>query len=185
MQGRGLRNLISKNPSLCIRIATIFTQSTIALNFPLFYLWQSLFHVGPEDLGLLVTCAVSGDIAIVLIYSKLTKHNALSTLFSCGMGSIGVGSILIGTATSYHQLMLGFLFEGFGSALIMPTANALMVDFSPPERKGSALSALMQCIQIGSLVGLLVAVLFADQLVGQVQGWRIFLLSMPGLLALG
>lgn len=88
-------------------------------------------------------------------------------------------TIACGQAQNFVQLVLARAGVGIGEAGCTPTSHALIADYTPKEKRASALAFYAMGTPIGSLVGLALGGYLADTL-----GWRkAFLFAgLPGLL---
>ena len=86
---------------------------------------------------------------------------------------------LCGTAQNFAMLCLFRVGVGVGEAGCTPPAHSLITDYTPREKRASALSFYSMGVPLGSLIGLAVGGLIADKF-----GWRAaFLLAgAPGLI---
>lgn len=88
-------------------------------------------------------------------------------------------TILCGRAGSYASLVVARMGVGIGEAGCTPTAHALIADYTPKEKRASALAFFSIGTPLGSLLGLAMGGVLAD-----IYGWRTaFLIAgLPGLL---
>jgi len=84
-----------------------------------------------------------------------------------------------GMAANFVQLALARIGVGIGEAGGSPPSHAIISDYFPPEKRGTALSVYSTGIFIGIFLGFLVG-----GIVGQAYGWRIamFTLGIPGII---
>lgn len=97
-------------------------------------------------------------------------------------GSLAVWSactILCGRATNFAGLVAARMGVGLGEAGCTPTAHALISDYTPREKRASALAFFSMGTPLGSLLGMALGGVIADA-----YGWRhAFLMAgLPGLL---
>jgi len=86
---------------------------------------------------------------------------------------------LCATAGNFWQLIIYRIGVGVGEAGCTPPAHSLIVDYTPKEKRASALAFYSMGTPIGSLLGLIMGGLIADA-----YGWRAAFLvaGVPGLL---
>lgn len=86
---------------------------------------------------------------------------------------------LCGVAQNFAQLLLARIGVGVGEAGCTPAAHSLIAELAPPEKRSSAMAFYALGIPIGSLLGLALGGVLADQL-----GWRMAFLvvGLPGIL---
>ncbi|WP_372073654.1 MFS transporter [Tistrella mobilis] len=86
---------------------------------------------------------------------------------------------LCGIAQNFAQLFLARVGVGVGEAGCTPASQSLITDYTSKEKRASALAFFSMGIPAGSLVGMMVGGLIADQL-----GWRasFALVGVPGII---
>lgn len=86
---------------------------------------------------------------------------------------------LCGVAQNFVQMLLSRIGVGVGEAGCTPAAHSLIADLAPAERRASAISFYSLGIPIGSLLGMVLGGLIADNF-----GWRVafFIAGLPGIL---
>jgi len=97
-------------------------------------------------------------------------------------GSLALWSactVLCGRAVNYPTLVMARMGVGLGEAGCTPTAHALIADYTPKEKRASALAFFSMGTPIGSLLGLAMGGVVADA-----YGWRAAFLvaGLPGLI---
>ncbi|MBR7619148.1 MFS transporter [Phenylobacterium sp. 20VBR1] len=87
-------------------------------------------------------------------------------------------TVLSGRAQTFPQMLVARMGVGFGEAGCNPCAHSLIADYTPKEKRASALATYSLGIPIGSLLGLVMGGLIADA-----YGWRAAFLvaGAPGL----
>lgn len=87
-------------------------------------------------------------------------------------------TVLCGRATSFPTLIAARIGVGIGEAGCTPTAHALIADYTPKEKRASALAFFAMGTPLGSLLGLAMGGVIADA-----YGWRAAFLvaGLPGL----
>jgi MFS family permease len=86
---------------------------------------------------------------------------------------------LCSVAQNFTQLVLFRVGVGIGEAGCTPPAHSLIMDYSPPEKRASAIAFYHMGVPLGSLVGLALGGVIAD-----LYGWRVAFLycGLPGVL---
>lgn len=104
-------------------------------------------------------------------------------LISAALAIWSAMTVLCGFAQNFMQLLLARIGVGVGEAGCTPAAHSLIADKAPPEKRASAMAFYAMGIPIGSLLGMVIGGVLADQV-----GWRMAFVwvGAPGiLLALG
>ena len=98
--------------------------------------------------------AFSYAAALTMIpFGMLSDRLGRRGLMVVGLAMFTVAPLLYVWVQSPMQLILVRVFHGLASAAFIPPANALVVDMSPPERRGEAIGWFTAAIMIGFIVG--------------------------------
>ena len=108
----------------------------------------------------------------------LTKR----VVFGAGVAVFLAGSMLCGAAWDYTSMIAFRVLQGLGAGVIMPTAQSLLFEVFPPEKRGLA----MGIFGLGAIMGPALGPTVGGYLVA-VLGWRsIFYINLPfALVSLG
>jgi MFS family permease len=129
--------------------------------------------------------AISG-LAFALFYTllglpiaRIADRGDRSYIISGALALWSGFTVLCGLATSFPMLVLARLGVGVGEAGGTPPAHSLIAEFTPREKRASALAVYCLGIPIGSLLGLAFGGLIADA-----YGWRAAFIAAgaPGIL---
>jgi MFS family permease len=109
--------------------------------------------------------------------ARLADRGSRRTILAAGLGAWSLLTLLSGLTTSFAQLVLARLAIGVGEAAGTPTAQALISDYFPPERRAGALAVY----SVGASVGVILSYLVGGFIL-ELWGWRgVFLaLGAPG-----
>ena len=88
-------------------------------------------------------------------------------------------TVICGMAQNFVQLFLARVGVGVGEAGCTPASQSLISDYTPREKRASAMATLSLGIPVGSLIGMAVGGIVADSM-----GWRaaFALVGVPGIL---
>jgi MFS family permease len=132
------------------------------------------------ELGLLTGFAfamfyVSMGIPIARLSDKSNRKNIIAVCLGVWSGI----TALTGLAVNYFQLIIARIGVGIGEAGCAPQSHAIISDYYPVEKRGTALSVF----SLGIYLGIFVAYL-GGGILNQNYGWRItfFSMGLPGLL---
>lgn len=100
-------------------------------------------------------------------------------IISVAVGVWSLFTVLCGFATNFLQLLLARIGVGVGEAGCSPPAHSLITDYTPKEKRASALAIYSMGIPLGSLAGMVLGGLIADA-----YGWRtaFFVAGAPGII---
>ncbi|HWI87595.1 MAG TPA: MFS transporter [Sphingomonas sp.] len=132
-----------------------------------------------RQLGLL------SGVAFALFYTtlglpiaRLAERRSRVGVIALSLAFWSVMTVLCGLARSMPQLVVARLGVGIGEAGYSPTAQSIIADLVPPERRATALSLFSLGIPLGMLIGAVAGGWLAQSL-----GWRLAFiwLGLPGL----
>lgn len=114
--------------------------------------------------------------AIALVpFGKIADIYGRKRVFTCGIVTFTLSSLLAGLSISAPMLILFRIFQGFGSAMIFATGIAILTSVFPDEERGKVLGINVAAVYIGLSLGP-----FLGGLLTQHLTWRsIFLVNVP------
>lgn len=123
--------------------------------------------VGIDSAGLLVTAyALSYGIGSPLM-AAFTGHFRRERMVVWAIGGFGVANLLCAIAPSYPFLIAARVLAGIAAALYTPSAYALAVSLTTPERRGRALSTVLMGISSATVLGVPIGTA-----IGHALGWH-------------
>lgn len=140
-----------------------------------------------HDLGLADwQLGVMTGLAFALFYTvlgipiaRLAERGNRPLIIACAVGAWSGFTVLCGFAQNFVQLVLARVGVGVGEAGCTPPAHSLITDYTPREKRASALAFYALGTPIGGLIGMAMGGLIADA-----WGWRAAFLvaGAPGVL---
>jgi len=111
--------------------------------------------------------------------ARLADRGNRSVVITAAVGTWSLFTALSGFVTSYVQLLVARMFVGMGAAGGGPPSQSLICDYTPKEKRASALAFYTIGMPMGSLAGLALGGLIAQE-----YGWRAAFIAagVPGLL---
>lgn len=99
-------------------------------------------------------------------------------IISTAVGVWSFFTVICGFAQQFWHLVLARIGVGVGEAGCTPPAHSLIMDYTPPEKRSSALAFYGMGVPLGSLLGMAFGGIVADA-----YGWRVafFIAGAPGL----
>lgn len=138
------------------------------------------FQVSDANLGLLSGFAFTLFYACFgLPFARWADRGHRPTIVTVALVAWSVMTVFCGVAQTFWQLVLARVGVGAGEAGAQPTAQSLIADYFPPERRASALAIFIAAGAGGSALGFGVGGYLASE-----YGWRTAFLAggVPGLL---
>ena len=110
--------------------------------------------------------------------ARLAERFSRPWIIAASMALWSGFTVLSGRAQTFPQMLIARMGVGFGEAGCNPCAHSLIADYTPKEKRASALATYSLGIPIGTLLGLVMGGLIADA-----YGWRtaFFVAGAPGL----
>jgi predicted MFS family arabinose efflux permease len=170
-----------------VRYAFLLAVGTFALGVNA-YVMAGLLPVISEDLD--VTLATAGQLVTVFTLCYAIAGPVFATVFSGKSTKVILAGALVvfilanvlgAVASSLPVLMVTRAIVGVGAGLYSPVASAAAVALAPPDRSGRALAIVLGGLSTGTVIGVPIGLLLAQQ-----AGWRgtLWLVSGLGVVAL-
>ncbi len=111
--------------------------------------------------------------------ARLAERADRVKIISVAVGVWSACTVACGMAGNFIQLLLARIGVGVGEAGCTPPAHSLISDYTPAEKRASAIAFYSMGIPLGSLAGMALGGIIADA-----YGWRIafFVAGAPGVL---
>lgn len=111
--------------------------------------------------------------------ARMAEHKNRPLIIAGALTAWSGFTALCGTAQNFVQLCLYRVGVGVGEAGCTPPAHSLIADYTPKEKRASALAFYSMGVPLGSLLGLAMGGIVADA-----YGWRVafFVAGLPGIL---
>ncbi|MEH6610132.1 MAG: MFS transporter [Halioglobus sp.] len=180
------QNLTSRTPLLGSRYALFMLTLVYAFNFVDRQILVILQEPIKQDMGLSdVQLGLLSGFSFALVYitagipiaywaDRTNRRNIITAALTVWSGM----TAMAGLAQNYSQLLLARIGVGIGEAGGGPPSHAMISDFYPPERRGTAMAIYSTGVHVGVLAGFIVG-----GLISQAYGWRIAFLAVgiPGI----
>jgi len=111
--------------------------------------------------------------------ARLAERADRVKIISVAVGVWSAFTVACGMAGNFTQLLLARIGVGVGEAGCTPPAHSLISDYTPAEKRTSAIAFYSMGIPLGSLAGMALGGMIADS-----YGWRVafFVAGAPGVL---
>ncbi|MGW0250499.1 MFS transporter [Nocardia goodfellowii] len=129
-------------------------------------------HAGPVVIGVVIAATTLSSVGGALAFPALRTRWRPSTLTAAGIGLLGAGWLLVGTATGIAQVTAGLLVGGFGLGFAVPNLNLRLSELAPAAGRGRILSGLVTGIFLGQFLSpLIVQPIIQATGIGGAFGW--------------
>jgi MFS family permease len=138
------------------------------------------FHLNNLQFGMLTGLYFAVFYSILSIpIARYSDHGNRARVISICVGIWSVFTIACGLGRNFAQLAVARLMVGVGEAGGTPTAQSLIADYMPKERRASAIALYTMGVPIGGMLGLAVGGVVLERF-----GWRtaFVIAGAPGLL---
>lgn len=136
------------------------------------------FGLSDTQLGLLTGLAFATFYSgLSLPVARLADRSDRSQLIATFVGIWSLATAASGLVTNFTQLLLSRIVVGLGEAGGSPPAHSLISDYTPPEKRSSAIAFYTIGIPLGGLLGMVLGGVILDH-----YGWRTAFLvaGLPG-----
>lgn len=133
-----------------------------------------------DEVGWVVTGYILASVIVMPLNGWLTARFGRRNFYAGSLAVFTIASFLCGTATSVWQLVFYRVLQGIGGGALQPTAQAIMFESYPPEKR----SAAMAIFGLGSMVGPALGPTLGGLIVDNFSWPLIFYINLPiGILA--
>ncbi|MBU0992527.1 MAG: DHA2 family efflux MFS transporter permease subunit [Proteobacteria bacterium] len=131
-----------------------------------------------EDLSSITWVATAYSIAEIIMVTMAGWFSALigrKRLYLWSFGMFTLGSILCGTATSFHQMLIYRVLQGIGGGALIPVSQAILRESFPQEEQGMAMAIFGMGVVLAPAMGPILGGWLTDN-----YGWPwIFFINVP------
>ncbi|MFX0112916.1 MAG: MFS transporter [Candidatus Hodarchaeota archaeon] len=105
------------------------------------------------QMGIITSAFMISRALLAPVYGKMSDSKGRKPIILIGLIAYAFLSVAFGLATGIAELFIVRLLQGIASAAVWPVAESLVVDLSPPERKGKNLGFFMLSMMLGWSLG--------------------------------
>jgi len=133
-----------------------------------------------DEIGWVATGYILATVVIMPLNGWLTARFGRKNYYAACIVIFTVASFLCGTATNVWQLVFYRVIQGLGGGALQPTAQAILFESYPPEKRSGA----MAIFGLGAMVGPAIGPVLGGVIVDNYAWPLIFLINIPiGILA--
>jgi DHA2 family multidrug resistance protein len=128
-----------------------------------------------DEVGWVATGYILANVIVMPLNGWLTARFGRRNFYAACIVIFTVSSFLCGTATSIWQLVFYRVIQGFGGGALQPTAQAILFESFPPEKRSGA----MAIFGLGAMVGPAIGPTLGGVIVDNYSWPLIFYINIP------
>jgi DHA2 family multidrug resistance protein len=128
-----------------------------------------------DEIGWVATGYILANVIVMPLNGWLTARFGRRNFYATCLVVFTVASFLCGTATSVWQLVFYRVIQGFGGGALQPTAQAILFESYPPEKRAGA----MAIFGLGAMVGPAIGPTLGGVIVDNYTWQLIFYINIP------
>jgi DHA2 family multidrug resistance protein len=134
-----------------------------------------------EEIGWVTTGYILSQVIVMPLNGWLTARFGRRNFYAASLLVFTVASFMCGTATSVWLLVVYRVIQGIGGGALQPTAQAILFESYPPERRAGA----MAIFGLGAMVGPAIGPVLGGYIVDNYSWPLIFYVNVPiGIIAI-
>ncbi len=128
-----------------------------------------------DEVSWVATGYILSNVCVMPLNGWLTAYLGRKNFYAASLALFTVASFLCGTANSIVLLVIYRVIQGIGGGALQPTAQALLFETYPPEKRGAA----MAIFGLGAMVGPAVGPTLGGYIVDNATWPLIFFINIP------
>jgi DHA2 family multidrug resistance protein len=128
-----------------------------------------------DEVAWVTTGYILASVVIMPLNGWLTAYLGRKRFYAASLAIFTIASLLCGTARSIWVLVFYRVLQGIGGGALQPTAQAILFETYPPEKRGQA----MALFGLGAMVGPAIGPLLGGYLVDNASWPIIFFINIP------
>ncbi len=128
-----------------------------------------------DEVAWVTTGYILASVVVMPLNGWLTAYLGRKSFYATSLAIFTVASLLCGTARSIWVLVFYRVLQGIGGGALQPTAQAILFETFPPEKRGQA----MALFGLGAMVGPAIGPLLGGYLIDNASWPVIFFINIP------
>ena len=128
-----------------------------------------------DEISWVATGYILAQVVLMPLNGWLTALFGRRNFYAACVATFTITSFLCGTATSVVQLIIYRVLQGLGGGALQPTAQSILFESYPPERRGTA----MAIFGLGAMVGPAIGPTLGGWIVDNYSWPLIFFINIP------
>ena len=166
-----------------INLATIIDYADGQLAPSVYRNLEQEFSLNPGQLGMITAIRSLLQAISTPFWGWMADKYSRKKLLALGAALWGVLTILVGLATSYHEILIFRALNGLALAVIIPTSYSLIADYFPENKRGKAFGWIGLTGVLGAIFGTIFATTISGAKPFGISGWR-FAFFVIGILSI-
>lgn len=106
-----------------------------------------------DEIGWVATGYILSNVIVMPLNGYLTAVLGRKNFYAASVAIFTIASLLCGTATNVWVLVAYRVLQGLGGGALMPTAQAIMFESFPPEKRGQSMALFGLAAMVGPALG--------------------------------
>ena len=128
-----------------------------------------------DEVSWVATGYILANVIVMPLNGYLTAFLGRKRFYAASLAVFTIASFLCGTATNITQLVIYRVIQGIGGGALQPTAQAIMFESYPAEKRGNA----MAIFGLGAMVGPAIGPTLGGYIVDNASWPLIFYINIP------
>ncbi len=128
-----------------------------------------------DEVSWVATGYILANVCVMPLNGWLTAYLGRKRFYAASLAIFTIASLLCGTATNITQLIIYRVIQGIGGGALQPTAQSILFETYPPEKRGQA----MAIFGLGAMVGPAVGPTLGGYIVDNASWPLIFYINIP------
>ena len=128
-----------------------------------------------DEISWVATGYILANVIVMPLNGWLTAYFGRKRYYAVCLAIFTITSFLCGTATNVWQLVFYRILQGLGGGALQPTAQSILFESYPPEKRGSA----MAIFGLGAMVGPAIGPTLGGYIVDNFSWPLIFFINIP------
>ncbi|HEX3551437.1 MAG TPA: DHA2 family efflux MFS transporter permease subunit, partial [Candidatus Elarobacter sp.] len=128
-----------------------------------------------DEIGWVATGYILANVIVMPLNGWLTARFGRRNFYAACVAIFTISSLLCGTATNVWQLVFYRVIQGLGGGALQPTAQAILFESYPPEKRAGA----MAIFGLGAMVGPAIGPTLGGVIVDNYSWPLIFYINIP------
>ncbi|CAM6112258.1 unnamed protein product [Calypogeia fissa] len=129
-------------------------------------------HASPSKLGSLTLVRSITQAAFAPVAGFLAQQYNRATIIAAGALMWAVATFFVGISSTFTQVAISRALNGIGLAVVVPSVESMVADVTVECSRGRAFGWLGLSANVGSIVGVQIALNLAETTILGVPGWR-------------